>query len=169
MGIQLHMVSAKGKLAIAANASAAQAAVAAGSKVPAAKPVPWGGFSGRGVRLRTLSLAEKDDAERCAAKEIEQDTTNGMYNRVRAREGITRCITEVTKEREIADPGAASWVKVTQQDLGGDGRAKLSLDDLFTPKDLDVLHGWYRDNHDASQADLDAITGGAIETAENDG
>ena len=170
MATQLHLTGAKARLAIISAAAAAQAAVAAGQPAPAPRPIPWSGFSGRGVRLRTIGADAKEAAERAAALAVGPDGAVGAYQRLRARECLERCIVEVTRDREVVEPGAAKWIKVTQADLSGAGKLDgYTLDALFTPKDIDVLAAWFRENHDASQADLEAITGGAIETADNDG
>ncbi len=73
----------------------------------------------------------------------------------------------MTRDNEVRDLGAAVWLKVSQEDLCGVGKKSgLALEDLFTSKDLETLYIWYRENSDPSQADLDAITGGAVEVAE---
>ena len=161
--VQIHLTGAKARVAIAANTAAAQAAVAAGKPVPAPKPIPWSGFSGRGVRLHTIDAEEKDLAAACAAREVGVDATAGEYTRRRLRECVNRCIVEVTRERELTDLAGAAWMRLTQQDLDGAGAGKHSAATLFTAKDVDVLNGWFQSEHDASQADLEAVMGGAIE------
>ncbi len=165
MGIQLHLVGAKTRIALAASAPARLAL--AGKPLQA---INWAGFSGRGVRLRAIGADEKEAAEKAAATAVGPDGLLSTYQKLRARECIERCLVEVTKEREVVELGAATWTTVTAEDLAGmSKRPGLTLDALFTSKDLDVLRAWFADNHDASQADLEAITGGAIETADNEG
>jgi hypothetical protein len=168
MTIQLHLTGSKAKLALVANAAAAQAWAAASEKdrgpAPASMAIPWKGFSGRGVRVRLLDPDEKELAAECAAKETGEDGSNIKYNQLRAREGLHRCIVEVTTQGELADLATATWKKVTQLDLEGGGAMASAT--LFTAKDLDFLAAWFRDNHDATSADFEAIMGEALEVAD---
>jgi hypothetical protein len=173
MTIQIHLTGARAKTALVANEAAAQEWAAMpeakrSAAPPKPKPIPWQGFSGRGVRLRTLDADEKDLAAECAAKEAGEDGTMAKYNQLRGREMFHRCLVEVTDKGEIADLGTASWKKVRQIDLE-DPKGSMSTAVLFTAKDLDFLVRWCRDQHDATAADYEAITGGAQELADTDG
>lgn len=169
MTIQLHLTGARAKLVLVANAAAAQAWAASAvdkrsAAPPIPAPIPWNGFSGRGVRMRMLDPDEKDLAAECAARDAGEDGTNIKYNQLRARESVHRALVEVTTTGEITDLATASWKKVTQLDLESGG--PMSASSLFTAKDLDFLVRWFRDNHDATAADYEAIMGEALEVAE---
>jgi hypothetical protein len=172
MSVQIHLTGAKARLAITANQAAAQKAIADGNEAPgpAPKPIPWAGFSGRGVRLRTLDPDEKEAAAASAAADVGENATLSAYNRRRSLEGVHRCLLEVTREKEIADLGGATWVRVTIAQLeSASPKEPMRSSALFTPKDIDFLGAWFREMHDASSADLEAIMGGAQELADDAG
>lgn len=168
MTIQLHLTGSRARLILAANAAAARAWAAAPVQTrgdaPIQQAVPWAGFSGRGVRLRMLDPDEKDLASECAARDAGEAGSVIKYNQLRIRESIHRCIVEVTTAGEIVDLATAGWKKVTQLELESGGSSASSA--LFTAKDLDTLARWFKESHDATLADYEAIMGEALEVAD---
>lgn len=174
---KLHLIGARTGAQIATHAAlmrAHQEATAEAEKAGKAPPRPpvapvlkFYGFSGRGVLIRMLDATERESVAAIAAKEGGEEATGIEFQQRRNRDWVLRALVEVTRERDLDEAGLAkaTWVKVSQQTLEADGGA-MSAKELFTPKDMDVLIGWFVENHLANAADLDAVSGKAVEVVD---
>ena len=108
------------------------------------------GWSGRAVRVETLTSTQIEANEVIAASETTKDSIVMEYQNKIERLGMEVMI------KEISEPTAKGatpegWKKVTPQDLA------LSMSKYFTAKDMSTLKALYRAEHSVSQAEVDAI------------
>ena len=118
------------------------------------------GYSGRGVELAELGSDEIAAAELCAAKELGKDATGVELMRRTVTECLHRMIRAVTKKGDLATLDGAEWVTVTQQQLLEE-EGPYYFGKLFRSKDMQIMRTIHRKWHDATDAELDAIEGGA--------
>lgn len=172
--VKLHLVGARTAAQIAAHAALVRAHQEAVEKAPTKQhkaPPPLAlnfyGFSGRAVRLRIVDGDERDQISAIAAKEVGEDALMSEFQQRRNRDWVNRSLVEVTKEKELDEAALAkaTWVKVTQQQLDGEG--PMSAKALFTAKDMDTLIAWFHAEHLASAADLETIMGKAVEVVDD--
>jgi hypothetical protein len=109
--------------------------------------------SGRGVRFALLSPTERDAALVSAAMLAGDDKIKLAL--LRQREGVKRMLRAVTKrtglsEADLLDP-KTEWMPVTHALLESD------YDKLFTCRDDEVLAWFYREYHEPSAKDVEAI------------
>lgn len=123
--------------------------------------------SGRGVRLRLLTLEERSHVLETAAREVGGEGTMAQF---RLREGLDGVCSMVvgltekagfkTREELVAAGDAAGWKKVTFQELA-DNSAKY-----FTSKDMAALQASFRKLHDVNEKEVDDILGEAQDVTE---
>lgn len=118
------------------------------------------GWSGRAVRLETLTFPELEAAETTAAKEITKDSLQIEYQKKVERLAIEMMV------KEISEPVAkgvtpTAWQKVTPGELA------LSMSKYFTAKDMSTLKSLFHAEHSATQADVDAILEAKINVLED--
>jgi hypothetical protein len=109
--------------------------------------------SGRGVRFELLSPTERDAAIASAALLAGEDKIKLAL--LRQREGVKRMLRAVTKkkglsEADLLDP-KTEWMPVTHALLESD------YDKLFTCRDDEVLAWFYREYHEPSAKEVEAI------------
>ncbi|HEY3821829.1 MAG TPA: hypothetical protein VGL81_31905 [Polyangiaceae bacterium] len=109
--------------------------------------------SGRGVRFELLSPTDRDAALLSAAMIAGDDKIKLAL--LRQREGVKRMLRAVTKrngltEADLLDP-KTEWMPVTHALLESD------YDKLFTCRDDEVLAWFYREYHEPSAKDVEAI------------
>lgn len=163
--LQIHLISARTRRAIAIHAAAVAGATAKGAPVPPLPALDFAHYSGRGVRLRELSPEETSMAIECAAKAVGPDATGPEYSSRKLREGIYRMIAEVTEQGELADLGGAAWTRVTQFELE-DPKGTKRFGALFTTKDSEMLGALFNRLHSITAEDLDAVEGNAVEVSD---
>lgn len=124
------------------------------------------GFSGRAVKLRQLTPSEKDDVYMSAATQAGEDGKKFAF--IRAREGVTKMLVAVTEPglQTDEDVAGAKWSRLSVADLQNPA-GPMYYDTLFTAKDDDVMCARFRRNHEATQGEVDAIMGKAIEVQED--
>lgn len=118
------------------------------------------GHSGRAVRVEALSPEDAEDMLTFAAKLAGDKATPIEIKKIEWRTGVKQFITKFTDPTE--DPLTATWKKATPG-LFDDDMAKF-----FTAKDCQVLEALYRDYHEITQVELDAIVGKALPVASED-
>lgn len=116
------------------------------------------GFSGRAVRVRELTPIEAEENLTAAAKlssGVSESTQILELKKVEWRNGVKLMITEFTDP--CADPLAegVKWRKVTPGLLDDIGA-------FFTAKDVGALEAVFRQMHEVTPAELEAITGKAL-------
>ncbi len=109
--------------------------------------------SGRGVRFELLTPTERDSALVTAAMLAGDDRVKLAL--LRQREGVKRMLRAVTKskgltEAELLDP-KTEWTTVSHALLESD------YDKLFTTRDDEVLAWFYREYHEPSAKEVEAI------------
>ncbi len=109
--------------------------------------------SGRGVRFELLSPTDRDAAIVSAALLAGDDKIK--LTLLRQREGVKRMLRAVTKKKglsqeELLDP-KTEWMPVDHALLETD------YDKLFTCRDDEVLAWFYREYHEPSAKDVEAI------------
>src|SRR5580704_19471159 len=114
--------------------------------------------SGRGVRFEMLTPTERDQALVSAATLAGDDKTK--LNLLRQREGVRRMLRAVTRTKGLTDDEMlklpeSDWMKLDHQKL------EEEYDRLFTTKDDEILAWFYREYHEPSQKDVEAIAGKA--------
>lgn len=123
------------------------------------------GYSGRGVRICTLSVAQVEQIREEAAKEISEDglpkeVKQAVYARFQKRAGIAAMVTEITERtgfKSRDELTGAAWKKPSVDDL------TLNPGLFFTTKDLDALGDVFFRVHVAMQAEVDDIMGEALD------
>lgn len=124
------------------------------------------GYSGRGVRLVTLSMPQLDAIREEAAKAIPNDegTTpaarNQVYVNEQKRNGVPAMIAEVTEKAGFAKRDEllqAAWKKPTVDEL------RDSPEKYFTTKDLDALGDLFFKLHLAQPKEVEDILGEALD------
>jgi succinate dehydrogenase flavin-adding protein (antitoxin of CptAB toxin-antitoxin module) len=109
--------------------------------------------SGRGVRFELLSPTDRDAALISAAMIAGDDKIKLAV--LRQREGVKRMLRAITKkkgltEADLLDP-KTEWMPVSHALLESD------YDKLFTCRDDEVLAWFYREYHEPSAKDVEAI------------
>ena len=109
--------------------------------------------SGRGVRFELLSPTERDAALMSAAMLAGEDRAKLAL--LRQREGVKRMVRAVTKktglkDEDLLDP-KTEWMPVTHALLESD------YDKFFTCRDDEILAWFYREYHEPSAKDVEAI------------
>lgn len=122
------------------------------------------GFSGRGVRLRQLEPQEIDTAFRSAAKTAGTEATLADIRVLEQHECVLRMIVEVTEKAGLDTLDGAKWRKPTVQELEDDA-GPMRFGRLFTAKDTALIRRLYRDWHQLSEAEIEAIAGKAQEVS----
>jgi hypothetical protein len=123
--------------------------------------------SGRGVRYHTLSPAEVDRVNADAARLVDPTTGPVEYRSVQIREGIKRMLVAVTKRTGIVSQDellaltTADWEPLEPRKLEA-GMGAFSYDTLFTAKDDAILAVVYRQLHEVTLAEVQAILGKAL-------
>ena len=112
--------------------------------------------SGRGVRIQLLSPTERNQALLSAAMLAGEDKAKLAL--LRQLEGVKRMLRMVTKKPGHTDEALLTlpeneWMTVTHQGLESD------YAELFTAKDDEILAWFYREYHEPSQKEVDAIAG----------
>ena len=109
--------------------------------------------SGRGVRFELLSPTERDAALVTAAMLAGDDRVKLAL--LRQREGVKRMLRAVTKKTGLSDADLldpqTEWTPVSHALLESD------YDKLFTTRDDEVLAWFYREYHEPSAKDVEAI------------
>ncbi len=109
--------------------------------------------TGRGVRFELLSPTERDAALVSAAMLAGEDKIKLAL--LRQREGVKRMLRAVTKKKGLAEADLldpkTEWMPVTHALLESD------YDKLFTTRDDEVLAWFYREYHEPSAKDVEAI------------
>ncbi len=121
------------------------------------------GFSGRGVRLRVLEPDERDEIVERSAQEAGAEATNIQFSNLVLKNCLCRMVQQVTKETGLPDAEkvhAATWVDVSERQLAGEKGSNLNS--FFNAKDQDVLGRIYKEAHEATKAEIDAIMGKAV-------
>lgn len=118
-------------------------------------------FSGRGVKLRALDPLECEDVFTSAAKVAGKEATFIELHAIASRNGVKRFVAEITEPVDTIDE-KTKWKKVSMEYMDE------HFQTVFTPKDIVVLEKMYRDFHDVSQDEVDAIVGKAIPVASED-
>lgn len=163
---QIHLTSQRALKQVATYQALAAEAAAKGQPAPKMPALNFDGFSGRGVRLRRLSLTQKDAVSDAAAATIGPESTNVEYLGRRALEGAKKMVAEVTRKAGLATLDGADWMPVNDAMLAGlKGESDYTFESLFPPKDADVLKSLFRRWHDATEADVDIIEGKAVAVA----
>lgn len=112
--------------------------------------------SGRGVRIQLLSPSERNQGLLSAAMLAGEDKAKLAL--LRQLEGVKRMLRAVTKRKGLTDEELLTlpeneWMTVTHQGLESD------YAELFTAKDDEILSWFYREYHEPSQKEVDAIAG----------
>lgn len=111
------------------------------------------GHSGRGVRIVSLPAHEVEDGLTNAAKLAGAEATPIEIKKVEWRNGVKSFIRAFTEPCENPLAEGVVWKKASVQ-MFEEGLAKF-----FTAKDCAVLESLFRDYHEVTQAELDAIVG----------
>ncbi|WP_438029016.1 hypothetical protein [Sorangium sp. So ce233] len=119
------------------------------------------GFSGRGVRLRQLDQPELDAAFLSAAKVAGAEASMADIRVREQHDCVLRMILEVTEKRDLETLDGAAWRKVTHQELE-DEEGSHRFSKLFTAKDTAFLRRMYREWHNLSEAEAEAIAGNGL-------
>lgn len=168
--LTLHLVPAAYSQAVTAHAALVQAHAAAtkGKKAdkapPAAPELRLRGYSGRGVRLRTLTFDEKEKLMAHAAAQVGESGTMPELISRRNLEGAKAMVAMVTRKgghRTLEGLAPEEWIELTDADKDGPTKGALAFEALFTPKDVGALKEMFTRTHDASALDVDAIEGKA--------
>lgn len=116
------------------------------------------GHSGRAVQVEALAPDEADEMLTFAAKLAGTEATPIEIKKIEWRAGVKQFVVKLTEPTE--DPMKATWKKATPE----------MFDDMskyFTAKDTAVLEALYREYHEITVAELDAIVGKALPVAED--
>ena len=127
------------------------------------------GFSGRGVRVRELDGAERDDALSSAAKDVGKEASNVEWSSAAVRLCICKMIVSVTKQRGLTSTDEilkATWATVSEQQLLTPG-SEWSLGKLFNAKDQDVLASIYKRAHECTAKEVEDIMGKGLAVSED--
>lgn len=110
--------------------------------------------SKRVVHVKMLDALDVEDNLTTAAKLVGKDATGFDVKKAEWRNGVKRFIVAVSEPTDV-DSVDLKMRKVTVQDLD------QSFGDLFTAKDQQVLEQTYRDFHEVSLDEIEAISGKA--------
>ena len=116
--------------------------------------------SGRGVRFKVLDPYEHDAITLDAAKVVGMEGTMIELRKLEWKMGVKRMIVAVTKDGGYKDTDdliskEAAWRKMTVKDLDEE------YNKLFTAKDDQFLCAMFRQYHEVSEDELQAISGKA--------
>lgn len=123
--------------------------------------------SGRGVRFRELSASEVEENAENAAKVALDPTAKINANaamdlkKAEWRMGSKRMVVAVTKKEGLKDLSGAEWMPLTQAELDADW-AKY-----FNAKDSAMLQALYREYHEISDEEIEAVVGKAVVVSED--
>jgi hypothetical protein len=124
-------------------------------KLPSLEPV----HSGRGVRMRILSPAERDEAYALAGELAGKSPTAVRWEILRLRNGVRRALVACTREGNLDDAAledpATKWDDLSVQKL------EETYDDLFTAADDEILAETFKRYHEITKATVDALLGKA--------
>jgi hypothetical protein len=114
--------------------------------------------SGRGIRFEIIPPDERDQMLHSVAVLAGSDANK--LSILRQREGVKRMLRAVTRDGHLTEEQVfalpeSGWMKVDEQVLADDEAYKK----LFTTRDDELLCWLYRDYHEISKADVDAIAG----------
>ncbi len=114
--------------------------------------------AGRGVRFEILDPTTRDQMLLAVATLAGEDDKKLAI--LRQREGVRRMLRAVTRdgnltEEQILALPESAWTKVDAQGLADDEAYRK----LFTTKDDELLCWLYRDYHEITKSDVDAIAG----------
>jgi hypothetical protein len=113
------------------------------------------GFSGRAVRVRELDAIELEENLTAAAKMLSGDAQVLELKKVEWRNGIKRMVVEITDPCDDPLAEGVKWRKVVPgmlDDLGA----------VFKGKDMMALEAIFREMHEVTPTELEAITGKAL-------
>ncbi len=114
------------------------------------------GCTGRGVRLRSLSLDECARVRESVAHELGPDGTMAQYNLRNGICSVAAMVAEVTEKdafKKAKDLVEATWKKVTRQELEENAKA------YFSTSDMDALVKVFQKTHSVTEKDVEAILG----------
>ena len=114
------------------------------------------GYSGRAVRIVTLTPDQVDHNEKVAAEGLGKEATVYEFSNVATRLGLEQMVVEMT---EPVSPEALSgepWRKVTAKELNAEWST------LFTSKDTTMLKRIYAREHVVTEAEVDMIMSGKV-------
>lgn len=114
--------------------------------------------SGRGIRFAIIPPDERDQMLHTVALLAGKDERKLAI--LRQREGVKRMLRAVTRdggltEEQVFGLPESGWLKLDEQVLADDEQYRA----LFTTKDDELLCWLYRDYHEISREDVDAIAG----------
>ncbi len=110
------------------------------------------GHSGRAVRVEALPAHEAEDMLTGAAKLAGEGATGLQIKKIEWRNGTKIFIKSYTDPCENPLAEGVKWKKPTPGQFD-------EMASYFTAKDCQVLESLYRDYHEVTQAELEAITG----------
>lgn len=113
--------------------------------------------SKRVVQVRMLDAFEVEDNLTQAAKLLGKSAEFFEIKKTEWRNGVKRFLVSVSEP--VDNPADATMRKVNIADLDA------TFTELFTSKDQQVLEAMYRDFHEVSAEEVDAIVGKAIPVA----
>lgn len=123
--------------------------------------------TGRGVRVRTLSVEGRIKVSENAAIEVGKEGTLFQLRAREAIESVYAFVAEITEQTgfktrdELIKAGAAAgWKKVTAEDLA-DNATKY-----FNSKDMSALSNVFKAMHDVTEKEVEDILGEAQEVTE---
>lgn len=117
-------------------------------------------MSGRVVRTKPLDPVTAEKVLSAAAKIVGKDATVIELKKCEWRLGVKAFIAEFSEPtKDPATLTAKQWKKVAADTLDDMGA-------LFTARDCMVLEALYRDEHEVSQDEVDAIVGKALPVSE---
>lgn len=109
--------------------------------------------SGRAVRVESLDFAQVSQNLDDAVKFISEGATYAQLKKKEWALGITQFVKEISDPCVDPMDPSVKWKKVTVADFE-EGFGKF-----FSTKDMMALEAIYRDYHDLSKEELDAIVG----------
>lgn len=115
--------------------------------------------SKRVVQVRMLDSFEVEDNLTSAAKMLGKGVEYFEVKKAEWRNGVKKFIVAYSAPMDKAE-GDIKFTKADQGTMDGE------YTKLFTSKDTQVLEGVYRDFHEVSQEDIDAIMGKALPVSE---
>lgn len=118
--------------------------------------------SGRGVRIKLLSPDETNQLMLDAAKILGSEGTMVELKKLEWSMGVRQMICSVTVQKGLKDVMGedVSWKDYDRQLMDQEYKK------LFGPKDDAILQALYRQYHEVSQAEVDAIAGKALPVLE---
>lgn len=112
------------------------------------------GHSGRAVRIESLPTHEVEDNLTSAAKLAGPEATGVQIKKIEWRNGVKLLVKSYTEPCENPMAEGVKWKKASVAAFDEEGLAKY-----FTAKDCAVLESLYRDYHEVTPAELEAIVG----------